>query len=190
MNTYKFTLIFTLPASQSEPEEHLDALFEAGCDDALIGTGVPGRIALDFEREGSNALSTILSAIADVKSAIPNANIAECSPDLVGVTGIANLFRLSRQAVQKAITSNQNSFPAPVHSGKSSVWHLMQVVDWAQVHGKLTSQLEDVSIVFETAKATRQLNLAKELQSIGSSIDPEVMQAFHLGHSDCEQRLH
>lgn len=190
MNTYEFTLIFTLPASQSDPEEHLDALFEAGCDDALIGTGVPGRIALDFEREGNNALSTMLSAIADVKRAIPNANVAECSPDLVGVTGIANLFRLSRQAVQKAIKSNINSFPAPAHSGKSNVWHLMQIADWAQVHGKLTSQIENFSIVFETSKATRQLNLARELQSVGGSIEPEVMQAFHIDHFDLERRVH
>lgn len=190
MNTYEFSLVFALPSSQSDPEEHLDALFEAGCDDALIGTGVLGRIALDFERKGNNALSTILSAIDDVKRAIPNADVAECSPDLVGVTGIASLFQLSRQAVQKAIKSNLNSFPTPVHSGNSNVWHLSQIVDWAQAHRKLTSQIKNFSIVSETAKATRQLNLAKELQSVGGSIDPEVMQAFHINYSDLERRVH
>ncbi|TPE54125.1 DNA-binding protein [Maribrevibacterium harenarium] len=183
MNSYEFTLVFTLPAAQSNPEAYLDALFEAGCDDAMIGTGVAGRIALEFERAGENALNTLLSAIHDVKNAIPNANLAECRPDLIGVTGIAAIFKLSRQAVLKAIKNNP-SFPAPVHSGSSDIWHLYQVVDWAQKHGKLASRLDDVAIVSELSAATYQLNLARELYSLGGVIAPAALQAFQLGSAN------
>ena len=190
MNSYEFTLVFTLPANHSNPETYLDTLFEAGCDDAIIGTGVSGRIALEFEREGESALDAILSAIHDVKNAIPNANLAECSPDLIGVTGIAAIFKLSRQAVLKAIKNNSTSFPAPVHSGSSDIWHLNQVVDWAQKHDKLASRLDNIAIISEISAATYQLNLARELYSLGGVISPAALQAFHLGGANQVQGTH
>lgn len=53
MNEYNFILYFQLETGS--PEDHLDALFEAGCSDATIGTGLPGSIALDFSREAQSA---------------------------------------------------------------------------------------------------------------------------------------
>lgn len=45
-----------------------DALFEAGCDDALLGMR-NGRAFLDFDREAPTLKDAILSAIADVRKA-------------------------------------------------------------------------------------------------------------------------
>ena len=53
MNIYEFKLIFKLPPGKEDAASHIDALGEAGCDDALIGIGRKGRIALDFAREAS-----------------------------------------------------------------------------------------------------------------------------------------
>ena len=42
MNEYVFQLYYQLPESEPDPEAWLDALFEAGCDDALVGVAVAG----------------------------------------------------------------------------------------------------------------------------------------------------
>ena len=59
------------PGPADDPEQYLDALDEAGCDDALIGIGDQGRLALDFTRQSTSAFEAISSAMLDVKKAIP-----------------------------------------------------------------------------------------------------------------------
>jgi hypothetical protein len=46
MNEFEFTLKFSLPDSTQNSQEHIEALGEAGCDDAIIGIGQKGRVAL------------------------------------------------------------------------------------------------------------------------------------------------
>ena len=75
MKLYEFTLKLTLPDANQNAENYLAALAQAGCDDALIGIGQPGRIALQFSREANTAFAAITSAIKDVKTAIPRAKI-------------------------------------------------------------------------------------------------------------------
>ena len=62
MNEYEFTLKFRLPDAGSDPALFIGALAEAGCDDAMVGIGQPGRIALDFAREAKTALGAVVSA--------------------------------------------------------------------------------------------------------------------------------
>lgn len=54
---YEFTLKLKLTADQGETDTLVERLGEAGCDDAVIGIGQPGRIALNFIREGASAKS-------------------------------------------------------------------------------------------------------------------------------------
>jgi len=46
MALYDFTLKFALGQQGADPESYVDRLYEAGCDDALIGIGKRGRIAV------------------------------------------------------------------------------------------------------------------------------------------------
>ena len=71
--TYDFTIVFDLPVPSVDPAGYLDALYEAGCDDATVGVGEPGSIELDFTREASSAEEAMSSAVADVLKAIPGA---------------------------------------------------------------------------------------------------------------------
>lgn len=87
MAMWDFTLNFRLPPGKGDPTLWLDALFEAGCDDATVGVGRPGAIALDFSREAENAESAVLSAINAVRIAIPGADLTETSPDLAELVG-------------------------------------------------------------------------------------------------------
>lgn len=50
---FEFELIFALPGTDLEEDVLADALFEAGCDDALVGLGTPGTIGLGFRRRAS-----------------------------------------------------------------------------------------------------------------------------------------
>ena len=81
LETYEFQLIFALPDPDSDPDNYVDALFEAGCDDTLIGIGQPGTIGLDLLREAPSAAIAVMSAILDVKRAIPGAKLEEVKPD-------------------------------------------------------------------------------------------------------------
>ena len=83
---YEFTLKFRLPVDGTDMDAIVERLGECGCDDALVGFGHPGRMALQFSREAPSASEAILSAIADVRRAIPGADLIEVAPDLVGMT--------------------------------------------------------------------------------------------------------
>jgi 6-phosphogluconolactonase/glucosamine-6-phosphate isomerase/deaminase len=50
-----------------------DRLYEAGCDDALIGTGRDGHIAFLFDREAPSRKEAIASAMAAIESVMPEA---------------------------------------------------------------------------------------------------------------------
>lgn len=71
MNEYDFTLKFNFQNPQIDPNGYGEQLHESGCDDALIGIGKNGCIALNFVREVSSAYEAISSAISDVKKVIP-----------------------------------------------------------------------------------------------------------------------
>ena len=97
MKEYEFGLRFSLPQDEAHSDELIERLGDAGCDDALIGVGHAGRIAFEFAREADSASNAILSAIQDVRRALPTAELAEVSPDLVGVTDVADIVGCSRQ---------------------------------------------------------------------------------------------
>jgi hypothetical protein len=74
---YEFELRFKFPADEADSDELVERLGEAGCNDALIGVGRPGRIALWFTREADSAEDALVSAQEDVKKAIPTAELIE-----------------------------------------------------------------------------------------------------------------
>src|SRR6185312_14822579 len=61
--TYSFTLIYT--GADDLTQGLCDALFEAGCDDALLGLR-DGLITLDFDREAATYQEALQSAIRNV----------------------------------------------------------------------------------------------------------------------------
>lgn len=73
MPKHSFELMFMLPQESPDPESHLDALFEAGCDDACVGIAKQGWVGLEFTREAPDRTSARASALADVLRAIPGA---------------------------------------------------------------------------------------------------------------------
>jgi hypothetical protein len=162
MQEYEFTLKFKLPDSNTDSEIYIDQLYESGCDDALIGIGKKGYLALDFIRESSSAYEAMSSAIKDVRKVIPQANIVEASPDFVGVTDLAHLLGCTRQNVQKLISKDNSQCPPAVYGGAQSIWHLAELLTWL-VEDKNFSINESL---LEVARTTMNLNLAKQSESL------------------------
>jgi predicted DNA-binding transcriptional regulator AlpA len=167
---YDFTLKFHVAAGNADTEHLVERLGEAGCDDALVGVGQPGRLALDFTREAESAQTAITSALADVKRAAPEARLVEVSPDLVGLTDVAELVGVTRQNMRKLMLSHAADFPAPVHDGSSALWHLANVLQWLKERG--TYDFEQS--VLDVARAAMQINLAKEIDQLSPQIRKKV----------------
>lgn len=124
---YEFTLKYQLSGPQ-DIDALIERLAEAGCDDAVVGIGQPGRLALAFAREGATAQEALHSALADVRRALPQAQLIEASPDLVGLTDVAEVVGVSRQNMRKLMLTHPSTFPAPVHDGSLSLWHLADIL--------------------------------------------------------------
>ena len=155
---YTFTLKYQLADEDRDADALVERLGEAGCDDALVGIGQPGRLALEFTREAADADEAVRSALADVRHAAPSARLIEVAPDLVGLTDVADIVGVSRQNMRKLMLAHPGSFPAPVHEGSASIWHLADVLAWLQAKGSylLTRDVQEV------ARVALQVNVAKE----------------------------
>ncbi len=170
---YTFTLKYQLADEDRDPDALVERLGEAGCDDALVGIGQPGRLALEFTREATDADAAVRSALADVRSAIPSAKLIEVAPDLVGLTDVADIVGVSRQNMRKLMLAHPGSFPAPVHEGSASIWHLADVLTWLQAKGGYSLAKD----VLDVSQVALQVNVAKEGQRLPRSAS-EKLQAL------------
>lgn len=167
---YTFTLKYQLADEGRDPGTLVERLGEAGCDDALVGVGQPGRLALEFTREAADAEAAVRSALADVRRAVPTAKLIEVAPDLVGLTDVADIVGVSRQNMRKLMLAHPGSFPAPVHEGSASIWHLADVLAWLQAKGSYSL----AQTMLDVARVALQVNVAKEGRRLLSSASREL----------------
>ncbi len=171
MADYDFVLRFQLRDPNDDPENYLDALFEAGCDDATVGVGSQGSISLNFIRESESAAEAIKTATHDVITAIPGARLTELAPDLMNTTEIADtiserLHKMTRQAIRKYATGQttriRTRFPAAAISGSSPMWHLREVLHWMIENDKINSPrvMPEVELLMETTQTAQVVNAA------------------------------
>ncbi|MGA5655197.1 DNA-binding protein [Rahnella contaminans] len=172
MAPFNFTL--TLSGVTSDTEKLEDALFESGCDDALIsfyGTSV----YLEFDRESTSFAKALLTAIRDIESAGLNARVESVDSALVGLSDIAELTGLTRQSVAllKDGSRGSRNFPNPVQrlKGNSPLWRWKSVVDWLVAEGRLPAGDHRV----EGSRILENINLALQLRS---SSEPKQVKQF------------
>lgn len=135
--TYGFTLL--VAGADVQTDEALNALAEAGCEDATVGSS-GGVQHLDFDREASSYLAAVLSAIADVEMAVPGVRVVRVLPDeYVTLADIAERTGRSREGVRLLSIGERGpaGFPPPAArgSGRNKLWR------WAEVASWLTSEL-------------------------------------------------
>ncbi|MDX6680278.1 MAG: hypothetical protein QOG94_317 [Solirubrobacteraceae bacterium] len=120
---------FTLTLS-GDPTPHIDALFEAGCDDATFGA-VDGAWFGDFDRVAHSLAEALSGAIAAVEST--GLRVLRVGPDdLVTATQIADRLGRSRESVRLLIAGRRGpgNFPAPVMhlDRRSRLWRWSDVL--------------------------------------------------------------
>ncbi len=167
---YTFLLRYRLPEGPGDVDEIVERLGESGCTDALVGIGVPGRVALEFTREGDSAGDALLSAIRDVRPALPGARFVEAEPDLVGLTDAARLLGVSRQNLHKLMTRHPGTFPPPIHEGSTAIWHLSDLLEWLESH----QSYEVPTAMRQLAATAKQINLTRRIQDLEPGISKEV----------------
>ncbi|RWR13112.1 hypothetical protein [Paenirhodobacter populi] len=109
---FEFELIFALPDGEHDAFAMSDAIFEAGFEDALVGTGHAGLLGVELEAEGEDAESVILDTARTLIKVLPAGTVLhEVRPDLVSLADVAEKLEVKRQALQ------QRRMPLPVAGG-------------------------------------------------------------------------
>lgn len=165
---HEFTLVLEGVVDVLE-REHLDAWFEAGLDDATFGK-VDGVGFADFARRAPSASDAILSAIAQLESAVPSVRVIRVEPDdLVSASDIAARLGRSRESVRLLIAGERGpgGFPAPLSHVKARgrLWRWAEVARWA--HEAVGMGLPDT----ETAIFVAALNDALDLRRLAPELE-------------------
>ncbi len=170
MNEYDFTLKFNLEDSQAEPDDFIEKLYAGGCNDALIGVGNKGYVALNFIREASSAYEAISSAINDVKRVVPAATLIEAAPDFVGLTDAAKILGYTQQNIRNLIIKSDSKSPIPVYEGTDSIWHLAEILIW--LREVQTYSIDDA--LLDIAQTNMNINIATSWQKIAPDIQESI----------------
>ncbi|MDD9341455.1 MAG: DNA-binding protein [Providencia heimbachae] len=156
MALFNFTLTLSGITLQTKGIE--DALFSAGCDDALV-CFYGKSVYLEFDREASTLDVAVGSAINDIESSGLNVRVESVDSALVGLSDIADLTGLTRQAValMKDGARGNGNFPCPLQrlKGNSPLWDWASVARWLRENNRLSEQSE----LYENAQALCKWNL-------------------------------
>lgn len=135
-----------------------------GCYDALINYK-NNTVYLDFDREGKDFESAIISAIKDVESADIGATIISVAPEhLLSLSDIAERVSITRQAVSLLMQGMRGggNFPKPILkiANKSPLWRWSSVAEWFYQQGKISDHA-----VIDDANVIEDINAALELRN-------------------------
>ena len=131
MSTFHFTLIVDGPDLQDQPL--IDRLFEAGCDDATIGSS-DGVQYVDFDREAEALDDAILSAVDDLEKLEGVEVIRIADAGLASLADIAARVGRTRESVRLLVSGARGpgNFPKPVTDPRSRyrLWRWSDVASW------------------------------------------------------------
>jgi hypothetical protein len=129
VTAYEFVLKLNREISDAE----LEALYEAGLDDAGIETGPLGTLA-DFTREAPSLAEAIASAARDIEKVPGLRAIGVKCDNMVTAADIGSRVGVSREAVRLWATGQRGpgGFPNPalITTGGEKVWDWPQVAYW------------------------------------------------------------
>jgi len=183
MPNYEFTLI--LSGVSDVTGEMESAVFEAGCDDALLGVQ-NGAVFLDFHRDADSPMNAIATAVADVTDA--GFEIERIEPDdLVSAADIARRTNRSRTSIMQLRKGQRGpgGFPNPVTCarGRTPVWRWSSVADWFARH-ELIVQNDDVQYARTIAFVNAAIDISRiTLPDRQSEVKEILRQLAVRGHS-------
>lgn len=89
MVEFSFTLMYRVPDTGEDLSAFERCLTESGCDDALLGSGLPGILALRFWREGTAANDVARDTCAQVQKALPEAELIAVHSDVSDAASVS-----------------------------------------------------------------------------------------------------
>ncbi len=120
---FEFELVFALPDGEHDAFELSDTVFEAGYQDAIIGSGDPRLLAVELEVVGDDAETVILTVARSILQRLPEGTeLREVRPDLVSLADVAERLEVRRQALQ------QRPMPPAVAGGLYRIAELAEVI--------------------------------------------------------------
>jgi hypothetical protein len=170
MTSHEFTLIVEGPDLQDQA--HIEALFEAGFDDATIGR-VGSIQYVDFDRDAESFADAVFSATEGLEAIVPEARVVHLEPDdLVTMSEIAERTGRTRESVRLLITGDRGpgAFPAPATHFRSRqrMWRWQEVAVW------FAEELDKPQLVGDPGKAQfiSAFNAGLEWRAVGSVLTP------------------
>jgi len=162
---FEFELVFALPDGEHDAFALTDAVFEAGFEGALVGSGVAGLLGVELEAEGEDAESVILDAARMLIKALPaGTTLREVRPDLVSLADVAEKLEVKRQALQ------QRKMPLPVAGGLYRIDEMVAVLTEAskpdQGRRRPRFNMAAASKWFRAGGAARRVNAQLTMQEI------------------------
>ncbi|MDD7973387.1 hypothetical protein [Roseinatronobacter alkalisoli] len=156
-----------------DPYALSDAVFEAGYEDAVIGTGNPRLLGVEIEAEGEDAESVVLTAARMIlKGLTAGSKLDEVRPDLVSLAEVAEKLNVKRQALQ------QREMPLPIAGGLYRVDDMLAVLTAAVEPGpgrrRARFDLDASRKWFVAGAAARWVNAKLIIQQI----DPVTAEPF------------
>jgi hypothetical protein len=183
MRTHSFTLLLAGP--DVTEESVVDALFEAGCGDALFGRRDSVQYA-DFDRKSESLAAAVSLAIEEVES-VPGMRVLRVEPDeLVTATVIAERVGRTREGVRLLIEGKRGpgGFPAPLAwvDAKTRLWQWSDVARWfGERLGRETPLAEGaeflaaVNAALELRNRIPRLSGADELSAVARLVDRDAL---------------
>lgn len=191
MAEIEFELVFALPEGDHDAFELMDAVFEAGFEDAIVGTGVPGMIGIALEAASDHAEDAILEAARAIQKQLPAGSVLrEVRPDLVSLADVAKRLDVTRQSLQK------RKMPLPSQGGLFRMEEVAVIImEAAQGKGpggrKGRFDVENAAKWLSAGKPARRVNaglavgfidgatleIREDAKSIFYSDDPSASQA-------------
>ena len=131
MQNWSFTLI--IEGGDLQSDETFNALFEAGCDDALVGRS-NGIQFMDFDRDAETLADAVLSAVGDIESVAGLQVVRLEDLELVSMAEIAERTGRTRESVRLLVGGDRGpgNFPLPVNDPKrpNRLWRWSDVERW------------------------------------------------------------
>ncbi len=170
--TYSFTLF--VQGVDMLADESVNALFEAGCDDATLGTRDGAQYAA-FDRQASSFQEALSSAIHDLTHALPELVVVRVEPDdLVSMATIAERTGRSRESIRLLARGQRGpgGFPPPVAYAdhKTRLWHWPDVARWLTDHAKASLEIDP-----DAADLVAALNAAYDLREHTRRLDQPAL---------------
>jgi hypothetical protein len=128
--------VFTLVLDREPSDEQLDALVDAGCDDAAFGVE-HGIAVAEFDREAPTLSDAIATAVIAVESTGLHA-LRVVDNDLLTLADIADRVGQSRESIRRYATGQRGDggFPPPVTPGRdgATFYRWSEVAPWLREH--------------------------------------------------------